>query len=749
MRNVVVTVLSRVRSGKVLQAFLISIFFLSSLGLAHGTIRRELIKLENKIDNYDTCGFTVNSVIKCDNRRLSGSCIASADCSAYDRTINTVGSSDNPCYPANHICKKWNGTSLNNKYVSEASGDNHFIIYYAKEYATCDDFSIINGIRYGTLFSEGSSSGNTAIATLNSKYYNLIQPPDSTNSNYLYNVFKKGTSETVDNYLTCGIANNTPIICERNRLTTSSSCTSTFTNPNKNGAAIVNCADYNEQNEYADENNNISCYPANHICNRYNENLFSKYYSIDVRNIDGTTVLGTKFYIYQKNIVGNGTNKNCELKILPCDLKLKNESVTSGELNVVYSNTQDVDNRKFIDNIFGNLNDNTYLFKYVNKCVKSACGDSIMRKSHYYKYINNALAETGNNSIVYYFIKNINNTNLGNVCNGYLPNCKDISPDNFMPTALYNNTTVESGGNNRNSRENFYTNDLKDDVKEEHLWFVDNGNFTNNNCLSIKNSGSTFDYDIGYCSDLTDNKSALKYPNGLSSTTIYDKRVPNCYLKSCMDLTQEEFNKIKNDGVSTAKYCSEFYYLESNKGFKYFPKEKPKYCSDLEMVNSTYGNQLKFRYREYNGTSEIQKINTYEIRTYQSCTPGATSCPYTVNGNKYFGYGGGLNSSGSNCYLKSCYSLNSQEREIVTHSKMVNIVEEFKRIDGTKNNEEFLPSNFNEDNLAKYCDDGFLISSKFSSNFKDINLNTIPCYKLAQKFGTIPPGRIINFEQII
>lgn len=157
--------------------------------------------------------------------------------------------------------------------------------------------------------------------------------------------------------------------------------------------------------------------------------------------------------------------------------------------------------------------------------------DFIMRSPYYFKYI------TENKQILY-FVKNINSQTFGEICSGYLPNCKYVNPYNIK--ALYNNTAMAGGGNNINIRRAFYNEkSIGDDIKEENLYFASNSESSKYKCLAIDGT-SELNYDIGYCSDLTDDGSALKYQNGL----IKDSRITKCKNNNpnCITVDEKEFD---------------------------------------------------------------------------------------------------------------------------------------------------------------------------------------------------------------
>jgi hypothetical protein len=396
------------------------------------------------------------------------------------------------------------------------------------------------------------------------------------------------------------------------------------------------------------------CYPDKHICNTYKSDYTNRYFYVDKHYIDVTVAADEVFYIYKKTAVPsdlpNGIKKNCNLDILPCDFKVKNENTTATvsttsnpHLNVTPSSTTDLNNMKFVENVMsGDLGEAT-LFKYAGFCVKngtnSTCygeiGESsdsldIMRASYYFKM---AVANSDNTTNIYYFKKNISLSPPS--CNGYLPSCNDIKPEDRSP--LFDD---RDGTDNKRARNSFYKSIIENSgavINEENLLLANYSYFTGVNCLSLRGSASNATA-VGYCSDLTYGNSAdsisssLVHSNGISSTyTVFSNydvifKAPSCYFKSCIDLTGEEISKINN---TDKKFCSEYVWLNNEYGFKYFPREKPPYCSD-------------------------------------------------VNADGLLKYPQGFEINNPKCYVKNCYSLEDNERSAVVKKKYENLIKKFK-----------------------------------------------------------------------
>lgn len=618
----------------------------------------------------------------------------------------------------------------------------------SKSYAKCSERGVVESFASSDYIKKmgidaSSSLGFENVEKANEAYINFIGLPEDGYSNYLFTAVKIGRDDT-NGYLTCGFGKGNYVVCESRRVLGSDKDKNCIDNVNDN-SQIETCEDFNEVNGEG----KVACYPKNHICNRYADDIKRSYYSIKREKLYPTSAVDNEqFYIYRKNIVRDDPNKNCNFDFPSCDLYLVNDGEDRGSkeyVNVVNKvlrkgEVRNTNNQKFIDIILGGFGNNS-LFIYKGYCSLSGAEcKNIMKSPVYFKY------KVSNDNILYY-TKNVNYS----VCNNYLPNCNQLMVTS-APKTLYNNMnsssstkndSTDDSGNNEGARNNFYKveNNIKALVREEHLWFANYRQFNGTVCLSTESTGSgnsyTINYDIGYCSDL-DKNGELKYPNGLDTNRIH----PNCYLKSCIDLTKDEIEKVLK-GKSGKKYCSEYYWLSNKYGFKYFPQDKPTYCSDVSNSKLTFEN--------------------------------------------------GLNKRKDNCYLRACYSLSSDEREKVVAIKMTNLYNELnrmetettdkitkckklydcKKVDGNKDectckqnidcnecdnfSKELNGSGisidvFNPDNLYKYCENKVLINSRFSDNFDDINLNIIKCSDLKSRFGnsvTIAEKQIVDTHSII
>ncbi|MDR1495278.1 MAG: hypothetical protein LBI29_04590, partial [Rickettsiales bacterium] len=583
-----------------------------------------------------------------------------------------------------------------------------------KEYLDCQNTALIKEV-----------TSKESLDSLQEKYIKLLQPPSASNMGELFVPLKK-SGDLEEGFLTCDFTSGSIFECESSRLWSSSNsgCTET-TKIDGVDVEITDCAKFDIQNEKGTETTTEkkACYPQNHICNKYREDIFNNYYGISSSYFENGTT--GKIVIYKKNVVSEGGSKNCSLVKFPCDFRLKNESPGDGK-NIVFKDSTSASGKKFIANILAGLGNKAF-FKLTGSCRKSdgAACTNILNGPHYYKYVNGTSLDSG--TTIYYFKKNIDYSNMGILCNKYLPICQDMDIGDNFSKALYNNSDSD---NNFGSRKSFYSDAYKDKVQEENLWFTNNNNFINYICLSVsKNGDGSADKDIGYCSDLNENMDNLKYPNGLETMGQIANgaltKVPNCYLKSCSDLTPDELSKIVANGKRDKKYCSEYYWLSNPKGFKYFPKENPPYCSNVETVSGK-GNQLVFR------------ENIYE---YAECNTGADGSPITDsagnctsfrNDKTYYSYGGGLSKERDNCYLKNCYSLSSGERKLVAEARFTSIGFELERAYGLQGGSG-IETTYNASNIPVYCDNGFLFVKDVDgfSDFDYLNLNLIPCFELS------------------
>ncbi|MDR2077554.1 MAG: hypothetical protein LBP39_01145, partial [Rickettsiales bacterium] len=616
----------------------------------------------------------------------------------------------------------------------------------AAEYANCADIAIIKSFHAGT----------KSLADIETSYKNFITMPKSgitptvdaaTNTNIprtdlgLFTPVRKN-GELESTFLTCGFSSNSVMRCENSRMNTKT-CTFTVKINDKN-ETIDNCVKFDIQKGLEGKSgSSIACYPVNHICNKYSTKIFNDYFPIDesrfgIINNGENSSANVAFYLYKKNVLNDGSNKNCELTKFSCDYRVKSESPAANEINVIFSNCSN-ENKDFYNNIFAGMGDKAF-FKYVGQCTKneSTC-KTILESYAYYKYVNKNNSTINNSDVIYYFAKNIRQDNLGVVCNKYLPNCKEdprVANGDFS-RVLYNDMSVENSNSdnpqdNFSARVGFYaaslgiSNNTVNVSNEANLWYANNSYFVNVGCLAVAGMDGE-NSDIGYCSDLNDTMSDLKYKDGLEKTKGkvtggIKGESPNCYLKSCIDLTAAEFKMIKDKGSTTKKYCSEYFWLSNKYGFKYFPKEKPLYCSDLASGSNPSNLKLTFANK------------TYEQK---ECPNNSSGQPdFDDNGNcrqttaiKKFSYGGGLNETRDNCYLKNCYSLRNDERDAVSMANVANAAEELKRAYaiGVTDGKE---TEVDKKNIPRYCDDGFLFNINFTGfeKFNYFDLNIIPCF---------------------
>jgi hypothetical protein len=622
----------------------------------------------------------------------------------------------------------------------------------AKEYLNCNDIGTIDELADSNFLSYKSRIGTIVnsrdLSTLQFIFYYFLKLPDSLddddNPRELF--IPVINDENLDSdFLSCGFDAEEVFECENSRLWNSGECTRE-TNIDGNVQEIIDCKKFDNQrlleenstpSEDGSETNKIACYPPNHICNKYLENVFNNYYNVNGIHFSSDETLPGTFFIYKKNVIPEGEFKNCELTKFTCDIKLKNESPGHGK-NIVFKNLLNQErhsaNEKFIENIFAGLGIKAF-FKFVGSCkTGDADCNQILNSYFYYKYIDGTQLDS--QTTVYYFEKNIYYQNIGQLCDGYLPTCREINVGESFSSALYNNG--KNSNNNFGARKNFYETQLGNgkinslyEIQEENVWFANNDNFKNYNCLAIhSDSANENDSDIGYCSDLSEEKNNLKYENGLttkgksiaSGGTLL--KMPNCYLKSCIDLTTEELTVIAEKGKIDGKYCSEYYWLSNTEGFKYFPRENPIYCSNLEN-KIPEGKQLVFRQGIFEYVGCKRGDNGYPLMDEDGICKSNEAATY-------YSYGGGLNKKRDNCYLKNCFSLTSAERKVISEAKLTNIGFELERSYGI-DVENGVESEYDKSNIPLYCDSGFVFSEDIADfkGFDHLNLNVIPCFEMS------------------
>lgn len=614
---------------------------------------------------------------------------------------------------------------------------------------------------------------------------NLIQLTTTGNNiNKLFLIVKK---DEFDKSNICYTATDNHVICDTARIKEEGDCTNEIVCENdfsvvcdssgckckkrntEDGKEIIGkfitsekCEDFNNYISYEAKDTSLkkACYPKSHICLKYesyyenNERLYKK----DVQSEN------SKFYVYKKNIISSGVNKNCEFYVFSCDYKIRNESASvldtwqnqNNQVNLVVLGTVNDNNKLFVENILGSLGNMSFFIQAGEcnisngTCSGNCSRDSgnnqcsiaeVLKKSYYYKYYDS------NRNILFYYEKNIatgKENNIGKICNKYLPNCIDLRPNDSM-VVLYQNKST--GVNNTEARKNFYKNNISSDLRinEANLYYLSSPGAADVLCLSKEGDNNI---DVGYCSDI-DTNGSLKYKEGLE-LNYFDKnstintKMPNCYLKSCIDLTPEEFEIINNEGQADKKYCSEYYWLSNSKGLKYFPKEKPIYCSDIE------NGHLKFS--SFHGTEKFcdkYKCAKYNDKDKEECIEVIEECEKEKSVEYYAG--GGLDREKGNCYVKNCYSLTKDERKLVADAKINNIGLEIERACSEGSNCDY-QNNFKSDNIPVYCDNGFLFDKDTPgyTNFEPINLNVIPCYEFQEnQLANIGVGRVLLFTDLI
>lgn len=293
-------------------------------------------------------------------------------------------------------------------------------------------------------------------------------------------------------------------------------------------------------------------------------------------------------------------------------------------------------NEKFFAN--SNSDDGNSLFTRTASCVLKETDSSLKNleicKIEILKSMASIKVLKEDNNTVDIYYRNINNN-----CVGYLPACDQVPDPNPIYFYNLNNQIVNNVNGNAYSAKimeqitnygiiNNNTNAMQNELIKK-IYVIDEANLflsklsdtTNINCLfqkdnkkEVLNSEEPIDLkvegaDKSYCSDLILNANGtheLKYKNGLgvsnvnvigntiangeiqdstitsntnstgSSTRLQIEVInPTCYLKSCIDLSEAEVNKISEAGADKI-YCSGFKWLLNKKGSKYFSLIKVK-----------------------------------------------------------------------------------------------------------------------------------------------------------------------------
>lgn len=688
---------------------------------SNNTNKLFLIVKKDEFDKGNMCYTATDSYVKCETTRIKGvgNCTDKIVCeSGYSVVCDGNG------------CKCKNQANVEGKFVvSEKCDDfNNYISYESKDTSLDKACYPENHIclKYGSYYKN------------NEMLYHLNIEKDSYYVNLNGNYVKCDAARRVGCTDKIACESGYSVVCDEN------GCKCKKGTKEKEFTEKGNYDDFNNYISYEIKDSRLkkACYLENHMC------LSNK--EVDIGN-------NSEFYVYKKNIINSGNNKNCEFHVFSCDYKIRNESVPAlnawqNQVNLVASGTANDNNKLFVENIFGSLG-NMSFFIQAGECDVSngTCSGNcsrdngnnqcsiaeVIKKSYYYKYYDS------NRNVLFYYEKNIatgKENNIGRICNKYLPNCVDLRPNDSM-VVLYQNKST--GANNVEARKNFYKNSISDSfsVNEANLYYLSSPGAADVLCLSKEGASNI---DVGYCSDIGTNGS-LKYRDGL--TLAYFKKdntvKPNCYLKSCIDLTPEEFEVIKREGKIDKKYCSEYYWLSNSKGLKYFPKEKPIYCSDIE------NGHLKFF--SFHGTEKFcDKYKCAKYNNKEECIEVIEECAKEEKSVEYYA-GGGLDREKGNCYLKNCYSLTKDERKLVADAKINNIGLEIERACLEGSNCDY-KSNFKYDNLPVYCDNGFLFNKDTPgyTNFEPINLNVIPCYAFQEnQLANIGAERVLLFTELI
>ena len=608
---------------------------------------------------------------------------------------------------------------------------------FSADYANCSSLEIEALASEDYLnfkYPSGHNIDSAIFKDLENSYDNFIARPGSSNR-YLFVPLKVstnfdssikiiGSTTENSNVLHCGFNIGEELLCDASKLYTSNSCEKSFIDTTTGSTVNINdCASYDK----AIALNKNPCYPEQHICNKYKEDLGNKYFSVKYSSTkDGALspeeeAMKSSFYIYVKNVIP-GVNdadpsKNCNYDILQCSINFISDNPIYKNF-IAFDTTKNI-NRKFISNVASGLNDDYMLFVYKTSCKLSDCKAydinkdgkkiNLLTSKAYYKYTRTKTNEINNDTLIHIYVKDINGNKIGKVCNKYLANCADIA-GNLKP--FYNNRP----DGNREARKSAYKEDGDyNDVMEAELGFIGlTTTFKILNCLALNDKTS----DIGYCSDINED-GTLKYPNGLDRSL--GNMAPNCYLKSCIDLEIEEIIAINNaDQGGSNKYCSEYYYLTNDYGFDYLYRQKPLYCSDLDSSKNLI-------------------------------------------------FPDGINENKNNCYLKNCFSLTDQERlKVIEKKKKSTVMSDFLN----KKQDEYLKSQKTEDNKISitnrdelysflgsvdkyrdlYCKTGIYFKNNypFFENFDYFNLNIIPCYEFSDdQLGRLSSNRMVHFTDTL
>ena len=505
----------------------------------------------------------------------------------------------------------------------------------------------------------------------------------------------------------------------------------------------LKCVSYNQKIESGDGNTNNQsaknyCYSDNHICNMY-KNIDKNIFAVDKEFIDqylenrdiNNNNMGKYFYLFYKDsrptdedVKKTNDTVNCFQKFYNCDLapywninniKEKLKVTGNGNINadkfvnvIIYGSGINEYNEKYYNNeAFENIVNDASMPLFVEdtekKCClenNDSCSDNLCfsteNKNNYIDYFKNpAIYKYIKNSTVRFFIKNISNQ----TCKNYLPECTSTP----TITPLYEKIDGKININDNEEQNSLYR---ASKTSKATCLYAEGTN--KNNVITY--STEIEDSSKSYCSDLLMNDDGtlkLKYENGLYND--------NCFLKSCIDLNNDELTVIAEKSNTNNVYCSPYRYLR-----------------DYDKIGISL--DLKFL-----PISDGEIIENYYCDNYNESEEN-------------FVFANGIDhEKKENCYLRRCVSLSEDILALASEKRTASLFDIIlKNVDNyisSHSDSDFSSIDDNDiktierNELKQYCENRVFF---IKSGFVEDNLNLLNCSEFVGK--TVKSA---NYEDII
>lgn len=517
------------------------------------------------------------------------------------------------------------------------------------------------------------------------------------------------------------------ILCDTKRMIGSENKDCEIFSQTTNDSAIT-CASYNKNKD-----GRAYCYSDEHICNTYAKKTDKKIFAVDKEFVDqyiekrnfNKSSSGLYFYLFYNETkptdeeVGKINGEvNCFQKFYNCDLtpygnienvnsKLtttSNGNIDASEfLNVIVEGkAEDYYNNKAFKDIVNSsgmplfsedIEKRCCLVEGVN-CTDNLCFSSENKEKYinyfkspkYFKYIRN------DNSVKFY-TRNISKQ----TCKNYLPDCASTS--SIKP--LYEKIDGKIN--------------IKEEDKEEQNTLYKAASTSGATCLYAEgtkdNDKNNYSEDFrdnlkSYCSDLLldeDGTLKLKYENGFENDE-------SCFLKSCIDLNQDEIDVITKKNNTNNIYCSPYRYLRRydkigiELDLKFFPISNGKIAEEYYCDKST--------------------VNLEDESTTYSMV-----------------FSDGIDKDRKeNCYLRRCVSLDVDTLSKVSTERVDDLIKKItQNVNSYVASKEDFSANadlpkIDRSQMKKYCENRVFFTK---GNFVDDNLNLLSCSEFEDKGSVV------------